>query len=452
MIQSTGTATTQHFIAEPTTKPRLSLLRIIEMNLGFLGLQFSFGLQQGNMAPIYSFLGAHEASLPILQLAGPLTGLLVQPIIGAMSDRTNSRWGRRTPYFVMGAILCSLGLFFMPLSSSILMAASLLWILDAGNNITMEPYRAYVSDRLNEDQHNLGFLTQSAFTGLAQCLALGTPAILVGLFGISKDALGANGIPQTVHIVFTIGAVLSLCTILWSVWRVPELPLSDTQSAEIKAQPKGAMATLREIWQAICAMPKPMRKLAIMMLFQWYAMGTYWSYVTYSISRSVYGTADAATSGFRSAVITNGTMGASYNAVAFLSAIAMMPLVRKYGARYIHAAALVAGGIGMLLIPQVTNPIWLYPAAIGVGICWGSIMGTPYVMLAKCIPPQRTGVYMGIFNMMIVIPMLLNAATLPFYYEPLLHGDARNALMLAGVLLFCAAIAVMRVRDDELHA
>ena len=156
-------------------KPRLSLLRIIEMNLGFLGLQFSFGLQQGNMAPIYSYLGADEASLPILQLAGPMTGLIVQPIIGAMSDRTNSRWGRRTPYFVIGAILCTLGLFFMPLSSSILMAASLLWILDAGNNITMEPYRAYVSDRLDESQHNVGFLTQSAFTGLAQCLALGTP-------------------------------------------------------------------------------------------------------------------------------------------------------------------------------------------------------------------------------------------------------------------------------------
>ncbi len=451
MIQPTGAATPQHFIAESPAKPRLSLMRIIEMNLGFLGLQFSFGLQQGNMAPIYSFLGADEASLPILQLAGPLTGLLVQPIIGAMSDRTNSRWGRRTPYFVFGAILCSLGLFFMPLSSSILMAASLLWILDGGNNITMEPYRAYVSDRLNEDQHNVGFLTQSAFTGLAQCLALGTPAILVGLFGINKDALGANGIPQTVHIVFTIGAVLSLCTILWSVLRVPELPLSEAQRAEISAQPKGVMATLLEIWQAICAMPTPMRKLGIMMLFQWYAMGTYWSYVTYSISRSVYGTADAATAGFRSAVITNGTMGASYNAVAFISAILMMPLIRKYGAKYIHAMALVAGGIGMLLIPQVHNPMWLYPAAIGVGICWGSIMGTPYVMLAKCIPPHRTGVYMGIFNMMIVIPMLFNAATLPFYYKPLLHGDARNALMLAGVLLFCAAFAVMRVRDDELH-
>lgn len=431
-------------------KPRLSLLRIIEMNLGFLGLQFSFGLQQGNMAPIYSYLGANEASLPILQLAGPMTGLIVQPIIGAMSDRTNSRWGRRTPYFLIGAILCTLGLFFMPLSSSILMAASLLWILDAGNNITMEPYRAYVSDRLDESQHNVGFLTQSAFTGLAQCLALGTPALLVGMFGMNKDAIGGNNIPDTVYVVFTIGAVLSLSTILWSVIRVPELPLTDAQKVHIDAQPKTVASTFREIWDAIREMPKPMRKLGVMMLFQWYAMGIYWTYVTYSIARSVYNTSEPVSDGFRSAVLTNGTMGAFYNAVAFIAALVMMPLVRKIGPRYVHAVALVAGGLGMLAIPQMTEVSWLFPAAVGVGICWGSIMGTPYVMLASCIPPRRTGVYMGIFNMMIVIPMLLNAATFPFYYEPLLGGDARNALMLAGVLLVCAALAVLRVRDDEL--
>ncbi|MBK8374832.1 MAG: MFS transporter [Sphingomonadales bacterium] len=420
------------------------------MNLGFLGLQFSFGLQQGNMAPIYSYLGANEASLPILQLAGPMTGLIVQPIIGAMSDRTNSRWGRRTPYFLIGAILCTLGLFFMPLSSSILMAASLLWILDAGNNITMEPYRAYVSDRLDESQHNVGFLTQSAFTGLAQCLALGTPALLVGMFGMNKDAIGGNNIPDTVYVVFTIGAVLSLSTILWSVIRVPELPLTDAQKVHIDAQPKTVASTFREIWDAIREMPKPMRKLGVMMLFQWYAMGIYWTYVTYSIARSVYNTSEPVSDGFRSAVLTNGTMGAFYNAVAFIAALVMMPLVRKIGPRYVHAVALVAGGLGMLAIPQMTEVSWLFPAAVGVGICWGSIMGTPYVMLASCIPPRRTGVYMGIFNMMIVIPMLLNAATFPFYYEPLLGGDARNALMLAGVLLVCAALAVLRVRDDEL--
>jgi maltose/moltooligosaccharide transporter len=437
-------------MSQLATKPHLSLSKILQMNLGFLGLQFSFGLQQGNMAPIYSYLGADEASLPILQLAGPITGLVVQPIIGAMSDRTNSKWGRRTPYFIVGAILCSLGLLFMPLSQSILMAASLLWILDAGNNITMEPYRAYVSDRLNEDQHNVGFLTQSAFTGLAQCLALGTPALLVGLFGMNKDAIGANNIPDTVYVVFTIGAVLSLSTILWSVIRVPELPLTESQTAEIAAQPKTASATFKEIGSAIMEMPRPMRKLGVMMLFQWYAMGIYWTYVTYSIALSVYNTSEPVSDGFRSAVLTNGTMAAFYNAVAFVAALVMMPLIRKMGARKVHAVALVAGGLGMIAIPQMTETALLFPAAIGVGICWGSIMGTPYVMLASCIPPRRTGVYMGIFNMMIVIPMLLNAATFPFYYEPWLGGDARNALVLAGVLLICAAIAVLRVKDSEL--
>ncbi|UVO55838.1 MFS transporter [Sphingomonas sp. SUN039] len=420
------------------------------MNLGFLGLQFSFGLQQGNMGPIYSYLGANEAALPLLQLAGPMTGLIIQPIIGAMSDRTDSKWGRRTPYFLVGAVMCSLGLLVMPFSSSLLMAASLLWLLDAGNNITMEPYRAYVSDRLNPEQHNAGFLTQSAFTGIAQCLALGTPSLLVGLFGMNKDAVDAHNIPYTVHVVFMIGAVLSLSTILWSVIRVPELPLTPEQRAEIAAMPKSAGSTFAEIFEAMREMPAPMKKLGIMMLFQWYAFGSYWTYVTYSISRSVYGTSDPVSDGFRSAVLTNGEMAAFYNFIAFASALAMVPIIRKIGPRRTHAIALVCGGIGMALIPMIQDKAWLFGAAIGVGIAWGSIMGTPYVMLASCIPPRRTGVYMGIFNMMIVVPMLLNAATLPFYYGPLLGGDARNVLTLAGVLLLCAALAVMRVKDSEL--
>ena len=219
-------------------KPRLSLTRILEMNLGFLGLQFSFGLQQGNMAPIYSYLGASEAQIPLLQMAGPMTGLLIQPLIGAMSDRTDSRWGRRTPYFLIGAVLCAFGLFFMPLSSSLLMAVSLLWILDAGNNITMEPYRAYVSDRLDGTQHNIGFLTQSAFTGLAQMLAFLTPSILVWA-GMNPDWVDGHNIPYTARIVFMIGAVLSFVTIVWSIKRVPELPLAPEERARIAAAPKG---------------------------------------------------------------------------------------------------------------------------------------------------------------------------------------------------------------------
>ncbi|KQN19423.1 sugar transporter [Sphingomonas sp. Leaf33] len=429
----------------PDSKPQLSAARILEMNLGFLGLQFSFGLQQGNMAPIYSYLGASEASLPLLQLAGPVTGLLVQPLIGAWSDRTDTRWGRRTPYFLLGAVLCAFGLFFMPLSHSILMAVSLLWILDAGNNITMEPYRAYVSDRLNPDQHQFGFLTQSAFTGLAQMLAFLTPSLLVWA-GMNQDWVDTHNIPYTARIAFMVGAVLSFGTILYSILRVPELPLSLTERARIARAPKGLGAAVTEIAQAIRDMPPAMRKLAVMSLFQWYAMAAYWSYVIYTIGRSVYGTADPQSSGFHSAVLTNGEMAAWYNGVAFLAAFAMVPLAKRIGAASLHAACLVLAGIGMLWLPHITEKWMLFLPATGIGIGWASMMGNPYVILAGSIPPERTGVYMGIFNMMIVIPMLLIAATLPFYYQPLMGGDPRNVLTLCGVLMFCAAIAVFRVR------
>ncbi len=426
-------------------KPRLSLWRIIEMNLGFLGLQFSFGLQQGNMAPIYSYLGAEEASLPILQLAGPVTGLLIQPLVGAMSDRTASRFGRRTPYFLIGAILCSLGLFLMPFSSSLLMAASLLWILDAGNNTTMEPYRAYVSDRLDPEQRGLGYLTQSAFTGLAQMLAFLTPSLLVYGLGMDKDAVDAHNIPDITRVTFMIGAVLSISTILWSILRVPELPLTPAEISEIKAKPKGLAATLREIWDAIVDMPLVMRKLALMSLFQWYGMALYWGYIIYSISRSVYGTTDPTSTGFRDAVLTNGQMAAFYNGIAFVAALAMVPFTRRFGAHRMHAICLLLAGAGMLCLPHIEQKWMLFLPVIGVGLGWASIMGNPYVILSGAIPPERTGVYMGIFNMMIVIPMLLIAATLPFYYEPWLGGDARNVITLAGVLLGCAALAVLRI-------
>jgi maltose/moltooligosaccharide transporter len=448
------------------TKPRLSLLRIIEMNLGFLGLQFSFGLQQGNMVPIYSWLGADEASLPILQLAGPMTGLLVQPIVGAMSDRTNSRWGRRTPYFLIGAILCSLGLFAMPYSSSLLMAASLLWILDGGNNITMEPYRAYVSDRLNEDQHEVGFLSQAAFTGLAQSLSFLTPSILVYWFGMNKDAVDAHGIPDITHVSFMIGAILSITTILWSVFRVPELPLSDDEKRQIDKAPKGVAATLREIGAAIVEMPKAMRQMAWMSLFQWYGLSIYWSYAVLSIGRSIFDTTDKSSAAFRDAALTSGQVNALYNIVAFIGAFAMVPLTKKFGPKIMHMACLTLAGLGLMYLPTVTagggSAPWLFETlampqlgqhlalvipAMAMGLGWASIMGNPYVILAGSIPPERTGVYMGIFNMMIVIPMLINGLTFGWIYKHILSGDPRNALIMAGGLLICAALTMIWVRD-----
>jgi len=436
-------------MTQPAMKPHLPLWRIAEMNLGFLGLQFSFGLQQGNMGPIYSYLGADEASLPLLQLAGPLTGLLVQPIIGAMSDRTASKWGRRTPYFIAGAIMCSLGLFFMPLSSSILMAVSLLWILDAGNNITMEPYRAYVSDRLGPDQRQFGFLSQSAFTGLAQMLAFLSPSIMINLLGFDVNSVDAHNIPETTKVAFTIGAVLSISTILWSVFRVRELPLTESELAYIKSKPLTVKGTLLEIWDAIVTMPQVMRKLALMSLFQWYGMAAYWGYIIYSIGRSVYGTSEAVSEGFRMAVVTNGEIGGFYNGIAFIAAFAMVPFTKRYGPEIMHACCLTLGGIGMLFMPHISDKALLFIPAIGIGLAWASIMGNPFVILSGAVPPERTGVYMGIFNMMIVIPMLLIAATLPFYYKPLMGGDPRHVITMAGIMLMIAAVCVLWVRDKR---
>ena len=430
-------------------RPQLSMAQILQMNLGFLGLQFSFGLQQANMSPIWGYLGAEEKNFAWLGIAGPLTGLIVQPIIGSLSDRTSSRWGRRTPYFLAGAVMCALGLFLMPLAASVLMAFSLLFLLDVGNNVTMEPYRAYVNDRLDADQRGFGFLSQSAFTGLAQCLAYLSPTLLVTWFGLSKDATAGGSIPTFTLVSFWIGAVLSLGTILWSITRVPELKLPEAERARLAALPKNPAATLGEIVSAMREMPRAMKAMAWMSLFQWYAMSGYWGYVTNSISRSVYGTADASTAAYRDAVLTNGQIGAFFNLIAFVSALAMAPMARRVGAGRLHAFCLTLSGFAMLAMPLIGVKELLFVAAIGIGLGWGSIMGNPYIILADTIPPERTGVYMGIFNMFICVPMLVFAGTMTFAYEPLLGGDARNVLRVSGVCMLLAAIAVWRIKEGR---
>ncbi|TPG17665.1 MFS transporter [Sphingomonas koreensis] len=414
------------------------------MNLGFFGLQFSFGLQQANMAPIYSYLGASEATMPLLWLAGPITGLIVQPIIGAMSDRTDSRFGRRTPYFLIGAVLCSLGLLAMPYSPALWVAASLLWILDAANNVTMEPYRAYVGDRLDPDQRPLGFLTQSAFTGLAQTLSYLAPSILVW-FGMNKDAVDANGIPAITRIAFLTGAVLSLVTILWSVIRVPELPLDEAERAVMRQRRLSVASTIADIRDALVEMPRPMRQLALSMLCQWYAMFCYWQYIGYALGRSLFHTADPASPGFRDAVLATGQLGGAYNAIAFVAAFALVPATRRIGAKGVHAGAMLLSGAAMLSIPMLGSETALLVPMIGIGIGWASMMGSPYVMLTDAIPPERTGIYMGIFNMFIVVPMIVESLSMPLLYGSVLGGDARHVLMLAGVLMLAASAATLRV-------
>lgn len=432
-------------------KPHLSFWQIVNMNFGFFGIQFSFGLQQSSMSPIYSYLGADEASLPYLWLAGPVTGLLVQPIVGAMSDRTTSRWGRRTPYFLIGAILCSLGLLAMPFSPTLWMAASLLWILDAANNVTMEPYRAYVSDRLDKSQHSIGFLTQSAFTGLGQTLAYLTPSILV-FAGMNKNAVNSSNIPHIVIAAFLIGAVFSLGSVLWTLKTTPELPMTEEEVAVIRSQPHGFQHTLGEIFSAIKDMPTTMKQLACMKLFQWYAMFCYWQYIMLCLAKTIFATNDPASEGFRDAGLLNGQLGAFYNFIAFIAAFALVPFAKRLGPKIVHSVCLVLAGIGMLLIPEIQNKQWLWLPMLGIGLAWASIMGNPYIMLAGSIPKERTGVYMGIFNMFIVIPMIIQIFTLPLFYRSLLGGNPENVIRLAGILLLFAAASVGFVKLQKSNA
>ncbi|WP_300759784.1 MFS transporter [Janthinobacterium sp.] len=437
-MSAKGYTTTLH-------KPHLSFWQIVNMNIGFFGIQFSFGLQQSSMSPIYNYLGADAASLPYLWLAGPMTGLLVQPIIGAMSDRTVTRWGRRTPYFLIGAILCSLGLLAMPFSPTLWMAASLLWILDAANNVTMEPYRAFVSDKLDKKQHSLGFLTQSAFTGLGQTLAYLTPSLLV-LFGMNKDAVNSSHIPHIVIVAFMIGAFFSIASVLWTLKTTPEHPLTPDELHEIRSRPPGWRHMLGDIVLAVREMPPTMKQLAVVKLFQWYALFCYWQYITLSLSTTMFHTTDPASQGFRDAGLLTGQVGAFYNFIAFIAAFSLVPFTRRFGPKIMHSVCLTAAGIGMLCLPLIHSEALLLLPMVGIGLAWASIMGNPYIMLAGSIPPERTGVYMGIFNMFIVIPMIIQIFTLPLYYHSWLGGNPENVIRLAGALLLCAAVAVLFVK------
>ena len=282
----------------------------------------------------------------------------------------------------------------------------------------------------------MGWLNELTGTYLA-------PTLLTAFVG--KDVLDDNGIPVIVRIAFVIGAILSISTIVWSVWRVPELPLDEGEKAALAARPMTLAGTLGEIVDAIREMPRPMRQLALAMLCQWYAMFAYWQYVTFAVGRGLYDTSDPASAAFRDATLTTQQAGALYNFVAFLGALALIPVVRQIGARLAHVLCLAAAGIAMLLVPGATSPAMLFALMIGIGLGWAGMMGNTYVMLANSIPPERNGIYMGIFNMFIVIPMLIQTLTMPLIYAPLLGSDPRNVLMLGGGLMLVGAIATLLV-------
>ena len=433
-------------MSEVRKLPPLTLQQIILMNFGFFGIQYSFGLQQTAINPIFSFLNANPEELPLLNLAGPVTGLLIQPLIGAMSDRTWSpRWGRRKPYFLVGAIGCSLCLFLYPFSTALWVAVLLLWLLDASNNTAMEPYRAFIADRLPPDQHASGFLTQSFFTGLGITLAN------VSLFFFQKSITGqtASGIPHWVFGSFFIGAICSIGSVLLSVSKTPEIPPTEAELAAIRAKKGGLVAAVTEIFEAIKDMPKPLWQLALVYLFQWYAMFCYWQYVSHSIAQSVWHATSENKDLYSQAVAWTGLVNGFYNIVTFLSAFALVAMARKYGAKWVHAGALILAAVGLWMFPHISNKYMLFVPMIGFGIAWASMMGVPYIIAVAAIPRERYGVYMGIINMMIVIPMLIQTLTFGKVYHNFLGANPGNAIMFAGALLLTAAMATLLIKTPK---
>ena len=451
-------------------KKTLSFWQILTMNFGFFGVQFSFGLQQSNMSAIYKYLGAKEAELPLLWLAGPVTGLVVQPIVGAISDGTWSpRFGRRKPFFLIGAIIASLALIVMPYSSSIWMAASLLWILDAANNIALEPYRAFISDKLPKKQYSLGFLMQSFFTGFGTTLANFTPAILVSFGILALTDKMENGIPVSTYWAFGVGAVASIVTILISVLTTKEYPPTDVELKKIKQdKAKGDLInrTLLEIFVSLKEMPKTMRQLIPVMFFPWYAMFCYWQYITSALSLSLYDTLDQSTPFFNQAQLLTGNLNGTYNVICFLTAFAMIPIARYLGAKRLHFVSLLFGGIALLIMPYLSdkallfslpNPFGageimisqIYLFSFGLGITWASMMAMPYQMLAASIPSQKTGVYMGIFNMFIVVPMIIQIFSIQYFMYDLLGNNPINIIRLAGVFFIIGGVFSLFVTEKE---
>lgn len=426
-------------------KPRLTFSQIINMNVGFFGIQYSFGLQQSAVNPIYDMLGASPDQIPLLNLAGPMTGLLIQPIIGAMSDKTWSpKFGRRKPYFMIGAILCSLCLFLFPFSSALWMAVGLLWILDAANNTAMEPYRAFIADKLPQNQHATGFLTQSFFTGLGITLAN------LSLFFFQKHITGSYGkLPVWVYASFFLGTICSIASVAWSVYKTPEIPPTSEELAVLKKEPLNIFTPFIEIGSAIKNMPKVMWQLGLVYLFQWYALFCYWQNASKSIALSVWKTSTYEHNKlYDEAVGWTGLVNGWYNIVTFLSAFVLLWLAKKISPKFIHVLCLLMAGVGLLIFPHITDKNLLFIPMTGFGIAWASMMGIPYLLVVHKIPKERYGVYMGIINMMIVIPMLIQTTTFGYILKHFLNNDPGKAISFGGVFLLIASALTFFIKSD----
>ena len=425
-------------------KPRLGLGGLVDMNFGYIGIQFGWGLQMANMAALYTKLGAHPDAIPLLGLAGPVTGLLVQPIIGAMSDRT---WipglGRRRPYFLAGAILASLALFFMPSSPYLWVAAALLWVLDASVNVSMEPFRAFVTDKLPLSQRAVGFLVQSCFIGLGATLANILPWVL-NHFGVTTEA--ANGVPLSVLYSFRVGAAVFLLCVLWTVLRSREDPPADMAAFQRhRRETKGIAAGAREIYDAIRTMPLTMRQLFPVQFATWFGLSCFWGLFTLAIAANVFGTTNSKSPQFDHATEWGGICMAASSVVTFLVAPLMPAVAVKLGRPRLHAASLALGGLGLFSVAFIHTQFLLLLPMVAFGIAWAAILAMPYAILSVALPSERIGVYMGIFNLFIVIPQMVYSLGMPFVIRYIFHNHSVPTLIVGAASFLIAAVLATRV-------
>ncbi len=486
---------------DATAKPMLSFWQIWNMSFGFLGIQYGFGLQQANMSPIYRYLGADEAAIPGLWLAGPLTGLLLQPIIGAVSDRSWSpRWGRRKPFVLVGALVGSIAMILMPNSSTVWMAAGLMWMLDAGLNSAMEPFRAFVGDMLNEKQRPTGFAVQSFFVGFGQTLANVMPYILPVL-GISMAVSAtqlANGIPNSVRYPFYIGGAAILLSVFWTMRTTNEYPPVDDnykkahvftaeETASISfwhlALAVGAailafgfayntggfvyglkwglgvlaggylflmLPVFKEVLASLSSMPTVMKQLWWVKFFTWYGLPLMWQFLSLSVARYAFNAPDAVSNpaGFEAGTKWGGLCFGAFSISCAVISIFIPRIAKAFGsARATHALFLCIGAAGFFLTLTSNDKLIYMVGMTIIGLAWGSIMSMPYLMLAGAVPTDRMGVYMGIFNGFICVPQFIGMLTVPLFYKTLLGNDPRNALVLAGVCMVLAAGSCFLVKE-----
>ncbi|MFN8244077.1 MAG: MFS transporter [Ferruginibacter sp.] len=429
-------------------KPRLSLSQIINMSVGFFGIQFGWDLQRANMGPIYEHLHANADEIPFLFLAAPLTGLLVQPVIGYLSDRTwHPRFGRRRPYFMIGAIMSTIALVLMPHSSVLWMAAGLLWIMDVFGNVAMEPFRAFVADKLNEQQRTQGFVMQSLMIGLGGSIASSLPWLMTHVFDM-KTTAASGEIPENVKWSFYIGAFFFSAAVLYTVFTSKEYPPSAAELEESKN--KNKEGGFREIFNAITGMPKRMRILSLVQFFTWPGLFLMWFFYNAAVARNIFHASSETDPLYGEGTNFGGLTLAFYNVIAFAFSFVLPLIAKKLGRKLTHSICLLAGAVGLISVAFVENKFMLYGCMTGVGIAWASILSMPYAMLSGVLPPNKVGVYMGIFNFFIVLPEIIASLGFGWIMRNVLNNDRLAAVQIGGVLMIiAAAICYFLIKEKD---